>query len=92
MKIAINRCWGGFSLSKEAYDYLGIEWDDYGYKYSEESKRCDPALIECIETLGEIANGSLSSIKIVEIPDDVEWEISNYDGIECVEEKHRMWC
>lgn len=31
MKIAVNRCYGGFSLTKEVYDELGIEWDDYGY-------------------------------------------------------------
>ena len=91
MKIAINTCWGGFSLSKEAYDYLGIEWDGYGYKYNAESKRNDPKLIECIETLGEKANGRYAVIKIVEIPDDIEWKISAYDGMECVEECHRTW-
>ena len=91
MKVAINTHWGGFALSKEAYDYLGIEWDGYGYKYSAESKRNDPKLIECIETLGEKANGSHAQIKIVEIPDDIKWEIGNYDGKEWVEEVHRTW-
>ena len=29
--------------------------------------------------------------KIIEIPDDIEWEIDNYDGIESIHEKHRSW-
>lgn len=27
-----------------------------------------------------------------DIPDDVEWEIEEYDGLEWVSEKHRTWC
>lgn len=30
-------------------------------------------------------------IKIVDIPDDVEWELCEYDGIEHIAEKHRTW-
>ena len=29
--------------------------------------------------------------KIVEIPDGVQWEITEYDGKECIKEKHRSW-
>jgi hypothetical protein len=54
--------------------------------------RTDPLLIECIETLGEAAAGGNSAhIKIVEIPDDVEWELQDYDGTEWIAEKHRTW-
>jgi hypothetical protein len=28
---------------------------------------------------------------VVEIPDGVEWEIAEYDGLEWVAEKHRTW-
>jgi hypothetical protein len=31
MKVVINRCHGGFGLSKEAYDFLGFKWDGFGY-------------------------------------------------------------
>ena len=31
MKIAVNRRYGGFGLSKAVYEELGIEWDGYGY-------------------------------------------------------------
>jgi hypothetical protein len=48
-------------------------------------------IIECVETLGSIANGSFAELKIVEIPDDIEWEIDEYDGIESIHEKHEVW-
>lgn len=91
MKIAINRCYGGFELSKEAYDFLGLEWDGHGFAYSDHDRRTDPKLIECIETLGKKANGSYSELAVVEIPDDVEYEITEYDGAEQVKEVHRIW-
>lgn len=89
MKIVINKCYGGFCLSKKAYEYLGLAWDGYGYKYS--NNRADSKLVECVETLGDIASGSLAELKVVEIPDDVDWYIDEYDGIEWVAEKHRTW-
>ena len=91
MKIAINTCWGRFSLSKEAYEHMGLEWDGYGYAFSIDGNRADPKLIECIEALGEKANGDCSKITIVDIPDDVKWYIYNYEGQESVEEHHRSW-
>lgn len=93
MKVAINRCFGGFGLSEEAYKYLGLKWDGFGYAYRDYEMRTDPALIECIEKLGsEKASGLLSHVEVVEIPDDVDWYIDDYDGMETVEEKHRSWC
>jgi hypothetical protein len=41
--------------------------------------------------LGEAANGRCAELKVVEIPDDVEWQIEEYDGLEWVAEKHRTW-
>jgi hypothetical protein len=35
--------------------------------------------------------GSFSELKIVNIPDDVEFQIEEYDGNEWVAEKHRVW-
>ena len=91
MKIVINKCYGGFGLSKEAYEYLGLAWDGHGYEYRYHGNRADHKLVECVETLGDIANGQFAKLKVVEIPDDVEWEIEEYDGVEWVAEVHRTW-
>lgn len=92
MKIVINSCFGGFSLSKEACEFLGVKWDKRFGHGRWLGSRTDERLIQCIETLGERANGTSAHLTIVEIPDDVEWEIEEYDGRECVAEKHRVWC
>ena len=54
-------------------------------------KRSDPDLVAVVEQLGEDANTDSSELKVVEIPDGVEWEIQDYDGMEHVAEKHRIW-
>ena len=89
MKVVINKCYGGFGLSVEAYKFLSIPWDGYGYEFRQD--RTNPKLVKCVEELGEEASGRFSSLKVVEIPDDVEWEIGEYDGTEWVAEKHRTW-
>ena len=143
MKVVINDCYGGFSLSKEALfelikkgsdvvtkmsieeftggrqktfkelieadkwlkyseykdgyktdDFRGILYkDDFVYFIDDDHKeiRSHPDLIEIVEKLGDRANGKLGKLKIVEIPDGVEWEIEEYDGMEQVSEKHRVW-
>lgn len=132
MKVAINVCYGGFSLSGETICKIGErkgyevftycrDWEDEKYikirpHYAEyfvtkdfgdevgsdeedaffdailpSFLRTDPDLIAVIEEMGEDANGTGSFIKIVEIPDDVDWEIDEYDGREWIAEKHRRW-
>lgn len=56
----------------------------------EENRTC-PALIEVVERMGEQANGWAAKLAVVEIPDDVQFEISEYDGSEHVAEAHRTW-
>lgn len=85
MKVVINKRYGGFSISKEAMELLGV---DSPYP---DIERNDPALVEVVEKLGDKANGCFSKLKIVEIPDDVEWDIAEYDGLEWIEEVHRTW-
>ena len=53
--------------------------------------REDPVLVQVVEELGRAANGGHADLCIVEIPDDVEWEIEEYDGKEWVAETHRTW-
>lgn len=53
--------------------------------------RDDPALVQVVKELGSAANGGHAKLRVVEIPDDVNWEIEEYDGNEHVAEVHRMW-
>lgn len=111
MKVVINKCHGGFSLSHEATmryaEIKGInlkfEIGDYFVEYYINEKsddnyfsdidipRDDLALIQVVEELGKKADGRHASLKIVEIPNGAQWEISEYDGAEWVAEKHRTW-
>ena len=90
MKIILNACFGGYSLSRAAYEELGIPWDGLGDAYDDD--RANPKLVACVEKLGpELASGSLSSLKVVEIPNDVKWYLTEYDGYETIREKSRSW-
>lgn len=151
MKVVINRCFGGFSLSplavkklaerkgkqcffftsrglandyepiempKEIFfwsaftvpnptEYLKSEKDwhsmtqqeriEHNKKYEEitlESRpenRSDIDLVKVVKELGDAANGACAELRIVEIPDDVKYEIDEYDGNESIHEVHRSW-
>lgn len=58
---------------------------------SRDVPRDNPELIAAVEEMGEAANGACADLKVVEIPDGTDWEISEYDGNEHVAEKHRAW-
>jgi hypothetical protein len=89
MKLVINRCYGGYGLSKKAYDALGLVWDGYGYAYIDD--RTNLKLVEVVEKLGDAASGEHAQLRVVEIPDNTAFEIEYYDGIETVHEAHRTW-
>ena len=101
IKIIVNGCYGGLGFSRLVYEKLGIKWDNYGYLDNEKLKiesenyeefRTSLELIKVIEEIGiGAASGTHADIRIAEVPDDVEWEIDEYDGIETVREKHRSW-
>jgi len=75
---------------KKYGDYRGV--NDKGYCLSVyDINRDDPMLIKVVEELGEEANDIFSNLEIVEIPDGVDWEIEEYDGMESIHEKHRVW-
>lgn len=60
-------------------------------QYGELIPRDDEMLVRVVEELREEANGHCADLKVVAIPDGVEWEIGNADGIEHVSEAHRTW-
>ena len=61
------------------------------YFEDREIPRNDPILVSVVEDLGESAYGFAANLKIVEIPEDVDWYVEENDGLEWVAEKHRTW-
>jgi hypothetical protein len=53
--------------------------------------RDDPYLVAVVEELGDAASGRHANLKVVDVPDDVNWYIEDYDGLEWVAERHRTW-
>lgn len=53
--------------------------------------RDDPVLVQVVQELGRAADGACAELSIVEVPDDVSWEVEEYDGKEWVAETHRTW-
>jgi hypothetical protein len=47
--------------------------------------------VQAVEELGDAANGDYAKLNVVEIPDGVDYEISEYNGVERVDEVHRSW-
>jgi hypothetical protein len=72
------------------YSDNDIETVDTKPFYKQDISRDDIDLINIIEENLEVANEF--RLKVVEIPDDVEWSIGNYGwGSEFIMEKHRTW-
>lgn len=78
-----------FKLEMVHYYVDSIHNDNYFNDF--DIPRDDPALIQVVEELQHDADGYAANLKIVEIPDDVEWHIAEYDGSEHVAENHRKW-
>jgi hypothetical protein len=121
MKIVINNCYGGFSISKECAEFMakegclhakseleecakkdekdrkkdsiGRNWYGYGYtkKFPDTYSRTNSYLIKAVEELKEKANGNCAKLKVIEIPDGVDYYIDDYDGYESIHEQHRSW-
>lgn len=92
IKVVINRCFGGFGLSDEAQtlykERKGITDPDW---WDKEIPRDCPVLVRIVEGMGEEADGKFAALKVVEIPDDADWYVEEYDGSEWVAERHRTW-
>jgi hypothetical protein len=91
-KVVINTCHGGFGLSAAAEskyrELAGIADLDF---HSSGIPRDDEHLIAVVELMGRAADGGYAELKIVDVPDDVNWYVEEYDGRERVAERHRTW-
>ena len=67
------------------------KYEEDSYFSERDIERTDPALIKTVKLLGKKANGRCASLKIIEIPDNVEWQVEEYDGLEHIAEKHQTW-
>jgi len=93
------KIWGSVEKARQGHcEFCGIPRengkvlvDDHRRIYKNPIVRTCPALIKVIEEMGTKANGKHATLKIVEIPDNIEFEIEEYDGSEWVSEKHRTW-
>ena len=85
--VVLNGDYGGFELSAEGEALYEL----YAEAIFTGSDRSDIHLVRVVQELGEAANGPRARLKLVMVPDDVEWTVEGYDGIEWVEEKHRRW-
>lgn len=61
-------------------------WDSFA-----SDSRTHPLILQVVEEMGKAANGPCAELKIVEIPDGIDYTIEEYDGNEHVAEKHRTW-
>ena len=91
MKIVINANYGGFGLSNLALQRYIARTGASADLYERDIARDDPVLVELVESMGSTADGKYARLKVVEIPDDVDWTIQEYDGMEWVAEAHRTW-
>jgi hypothetical protein len=94
MKVIINSCYGGFSLSDVAMEEIKKLNPELGSLYCrDDNLRTDPIVISVVERLGKKANGEFAKLEIIEIPfeDSEGWYIDEYDGMETIRENHRSW-
>lgn len=54
-------------------------------------KRDDPRLVSAFEEYGKELAGDMASLRIIEIPAEVKWELVERNGLESIEEVHRVW-
>ena len=76
---------------KKPHDEVSKDEGNDCYFNERDIPRDDPLLIQIIKEMGKSANARFAKLKVVKIPDNIDWEIDEYDGSESIEEKHRSW-
>jgi hypothetical protein len=87
-KVEVGRNAFGASYYKAGQPHTD---ENYISEYDLLEDRADEDLIAVVEEMGTAAEGRFSELKVIEIPDDVEWCVEEYDGLEWIAEVHRTW-
>lgn len=86
---------GTYWFTKSFGTGKNIEISDSDYEnyilYLCESHREDKILVEIVEELGDKVNTFASKLVVVEIPDDLDYVIDEYDGVETLHQKVQEW-
>jgi len=96
MQVVINTSYSNFAISGDAILFIQKKIKNPKAKsqinaYAFDNDRSHPLLVEAVQKLGAKANGLYTTLKIVEIPDDIEWQVFASNGEEWIAEKHRTW-
>lgn len=77
MKIVLNDCFGGFGVSDEFADKIGVSAHD------STTLRTHPELIAALESRELKGNEyPYAKLRVYEIPDGAHYHIFEYDGVE----------
>lgn len=76
--------------SKENKEEVNEIFIEYCFHLGSKDRE-DPILIEVVKELGSKANGSFSDLRIVNIPDDLDYVIDVYDGYETLHQRVHTW-
>lgn len=104
-QVVINKCHGGFALSPEIIRACAKYGNEIALAaiaenpespeiYDDSISREDPALIQAVREVPKELHGQHTTLKIVEIPNDLcnnTYTIEDYDGYEWIAEYHRTW-
>ena len=96
MRVVINTSHSNFAISRDAILYIQKKIKSVKAKseinaYAFDNDRCNPLLVEAVEKLGKKANGLYTTLKIIEIPNDIGWKIMSDTSGEYIAEAHRTW-
>lgn len=82
----LKKDWGD-KISRELFEEIA----DDDYFWINGTYRTDSTLIEVVEELGQKASGPCGELRIVEIPDDLDYVIDEYDGYERLHQRVKEW-
>ena len=97
-KIVINKCFGGFALSDARMAlYATLKGvtahpDDDDFPIQQWLiPRNDPDLVSVVQQIPEDEGIVGTDLRVIEIPDDVDWQIDDWDGMEHIVDRKRIW-